>query len=72
MGTLRSLPRADVAIAVVLTVYAIGEAIAIGAPPGWFAAAPVASLALAWRRRYPAAVIALVLAVVVVPSALTT
>lgn len=70
MASLRSLPRADVAVAVVLAAYGVVEAIVLEAPAGWFVAALVATVALAWRRRFPVPVIAIVLAVIVLPGAL--
>jgi len=68
MASLRSLPREDVAVAAVLVVYALAEGIAIGAPAGWLVVAPAVCAALAWRRRRPAGVIALVLALIVAPG----
>jgi signal transduction histidine kinase len=69
MTTLRSLPRADVAIAIVLAAYAVVEAIVVAAPAAWFVAALVATAALPWRRRFPAAVIAIVVGAIVLPGA---
>ena len=70
MATVRSLPRADVAIALVLAAYAVVEALVVDAPVAWLVAAAAASLALAWRRRFPVPVIALVLVVIVLPGLL--
>jgi signal transduction histidine kinase len=71
MATVRSLPRADVALALALSAYALGEGIVLGAPAGWLVAAPLVSLAFAWRRRYPAAVVGLALSLIVLPDVLT-
>ena len=70
MASLRSLPRADVALALGLSAYALIEAIVLDAPLYWKIGAPVVVFALAWRRRFPAAVTALVLALIVLPDLL--
>jgi signal transduction histidine kinase len=72
MRAVRSLPRADVATALVLAVYALVEAVILGAPAAWAVAAPVVLLSLAWRRRFPVPVVAAVLALIAVPGAFTT
>jgi signal transduction histidine kinase len=63
MRGLATLPRADVALALVLAAYALTEALVIGAPIVWTVLAPAAMLALAWRHRRPALVIGLLLGV---------
>ncbi|CAA9474164.1 MAG: hypothetical protein AVDCRST_MAG30-329, partial [uncultured Solirubrobacteraceae bacterium] len=70
MTRLRSLPRADLALAAALALYALVEGFVVRAPAGWVVPAVAVCLALAWRRRRPVAVIALVLAVIVLPGAL--
>ena len=68
MAALRSLPRADVALALALSAYGLVEAIALSAPAFWLVGAPIVVLAVAWRRRFPFAVIATVLALIVLPE----
>jgi len=70
MAAVRSLPRTDVALAAVLAAYALVEGLLIGAPAAWIAGAPLAVLALAWRRLYPLASVAAVLVVVALLGAL--
>ena len=70
MTRLRSLPRADVALAAALALYALVEGLVLGAPAGWVVAAVAVCLALAWRRQRPVEVIALVLGIIVLPDAL--
>jgi signal transduction histidine kinase len=69
---MRNLPRADLALAGALSAYAIVEALLLRAPADWLLAGLAATIALAWRRRHPAAVIAFVLVVIFAPGALGT
>ena len=70
MTKVRSLPRADVALALALSAYALAEAIVLSAPVGWLVGAPIAVLSVAWRRRVPALVIGVLLGLILVPDAL--
>jgi signal transduction histidine kinase len=65
---LRSLPRLDVGIAAALAAFGVVESAAAGVAPGWYAWALAMTLPLALRRRFPVAVIAWTLAVILVPG----
>jgi signal transduction histidine kinase len=71
MRALRSLPRVDVTIALILTVYAVAESIAIEAPAAWTAAAVVVTAALGCRTRHPVPVVAAIVALISIPGLVT-
>jgi signal transduction histidine kinase len=69
---MRNLPRGDLAVAGVLTAYALVEGLLLDAHAAWLLAATAASVALAWRRRRPVAVVGFALAIVFLPGVLGT